>query len=1227
MDWFSFTSLRPLRKPAGIALLALLAGLVSSAHAQYEIKSGVYNQLSGRVPSSNTNGIPPVGANLAPTGLTTTSPQYANIVESTTASVGSLSSGTFTYPNSLLYTRTVPVGGVMLWKSSVGTTFASGVPRYFLGDVISPPTTVFSTSGQASTKDASFWRAKPLAPGEVIYNNDGSTPTNYRDGASVLTGALASGLYTPYHYSSNAKLVFANTPGLVTLTWVSALQVDNKYVCYTETFPVSSATSIPVRNMYWTERSYSAPAVAIPSGQIQRALPVYSNTFPATVSSEIEVPGSASTTVTGGIPELRTMWYDNLGGSGRLHAYNVTGRLLLEYLGAEKDDGTYEFLGIDIVNVETSPASSVQDVVLGTRIRAFDGANTDYDDSLVAEVSASGGASSNVSYYGRVAQGDGSTAYYAERINDVPEKVAFYWMKPLSIGIKVADLGISSSTVAAKTLINWPKYLNLYTQSWPVSVTDYVHYTVADKGSSLTSGTGLRFAGGGVPTLVYQDSTSGGSKIQARDQQLIVDLASESDLANKTLLKFSGSNGSVWYVRLLTQDMDGASFLEGDASAATSGIAYVGERLSPPSSEYTDAAYIVSGKSYLPSAYINPFTSGIPAAERGAVIPVNALPEDQTLTVWWFKKVAAISSEFQDFYTPAKVARYTVAYRETAAPVTYSFEESAVSGWTVNTATALTPPSASGLSSTQVLGPFGTYFVDGIANSTASAPATAKTFYPGSIGAGSVTLTFLLYRLDTWSNKTFSAYVKTAADTTYTSVFSGSLSSSAQVTATTTGTLSVGGVTYSTTMAPVAGSFSDFATFGASGVSDQIFRVSIVATPTTQAGSDSLAVFTLGVGSNLSSSTGGFAIDDVTLTLPLPTIVLAANEGSGILPVDVAQGSIYNQPVRTLTGYNPNEEHALLLNGRAYALRDDLNIESGPLYTSKRRVLVQYTDALDKRPSVSVFKVAREDALHTFEYEVTAGTVVNVLAPMPLPLLSLPLEKKGDKKEDEEGECPNIEIDLGSAYHDVDPATGAPSIYSKFTFKDRKGYDWVYRGPHNPSVNASPAFGMRFYYVMRSDFYFPSLGTQPLVGTVLPYLPVTPDGSAAAVATDGTPKDIVYKPVWPSYPPTMSVGESLTLSKSGLPGVRGQTSAELLYHQSIAQSGTTAVSGTLVDPTRAKTVLINATNVDLQTLPASLKTTVDSGKTYFQLAPPHLQKRFYYSPLLGAKGGLVLEGD
>ena len=172
-------------------------------------------------------------------------------------------------------------------------------------------------------------------------------------------------------------------------------------------------------------------------------------------------------------------------------------------------------------------------------------------------------------------------------------------------------------------------------------------------------------------------------------------------------------------------------------------------------------------------------------------------------------------------------------------------------------------------------------------------------------------------------------------------------------------------------------------------------------------------------------------------------IVLASNAGSRALPSPQAKGSIYTQNNPGLPGYNPNEEHALMLGGQAYALRDDLNITTTNGYSSAPYVLLDYT-AEDGRPAMRAFKVLREkpEAGIVFDYIVEAGT--RLQAPMPLPLLPPPVEN-------------------GINYN-VEPATGASDLprkwqasdkngpfgrYDSFTYKDRKENFWVLRGLHD----------------------------------------------------------------------------------------------------------------------------------------------------------------------------------
>ncbi|MGZ0708682.1 hypothetical protein ACWPKO_10115 [Coraliomargarita sp. W4R53] len=983
-------------------MVTLTCVFTYSLHAQYEIQGRVSNELSLRA------GDIPVGGSALPTGEPTITPQFANVVE-TSGSAGPVSN------SSDLAERYPSSSTTILQRASIGNAFASGVPRYFLGDRMSPPESYLNTGNLVIATDSDFWRAEPIRASEIVVNPSGQpltesngTAINTPSNSGVIVPALESGVYETFYYSPHAKTVFAYEAGQVQLWWRSRLPDSNgNYIIVNETFAVSSATTNPVRTLYWTEVSFDGPRVTVPGGRIVTVNPVYGNTFPATVTEEYIAPGTSLPADPDAQPasELRTLWFEKTNGIGELHAYNVSGRIFIEYLGALQEDGSQEFLGADIVEVIQAAPATILTVELGNEIRpALDAPE------LVALPITDSTTTDGVAFYGSHTRADGTLAYYAERENNLEDRVIFYWLEPL-------DAAIAPSTDLAPGLeLQWPKYLHKYLQVWPSDVTEFAHYTVAIDGSSGETGTGLLFSGGRIPALIYQDDVEQDEAIiDSVSQRMLVGL--EGDQLNRALLKFTGTNGSVWYVRLMTQADGRDGFLEGDGAAAFTASATVGQRINPPSADYTAAGYIASGSAYSPSAYQDPFAAGIPVAETGAIIPVNTLAaENNELKVWWFQRIAAPSAEFSDLYVPAKIGTYSIAYSD----------------------------------------------------------------------------------------------------------------------------------------------------------------------------------------------------ED-------PQIIMASNSGTGDLGPGPADGFIYVQNDAEQAGYNPNEEHAVMLSGRGYALRDDLNIIEGDSFTSLPRVLLQYTDPNDGRPAMAAYEVLRENETYSFIYDVTAGTILN--SPMPLPQLPLPVDP-------DTGLSRNLEVIPDSVLYPAETlAADAPEPYEQFTFKDRKGYDWVYRGPHT-DTGSSPALAMEWYYTMRAGFFIPGLTTQPAEGTILPYLrPQATDESYIGDPVTGTSLTVVYLPTWPVDAPTMSVGETLTLPNHGLPAVRGQSSAVTYYQQSIANDGADAPSVTLHDPTRSKTVLLNAANVGLTELPASAATTPQAGKTYFQLLAPHLQNRFYFDPTLGELGGLVLIGE
>jgi hypothetical protein len=166
---------------------------------------------------------------------------------------------------------------------------------------------------------------------------------------------------------------------------------------------------------------------------------------------------------------------------------------------------------------------------------------------------------------------------------------------------------------------------------------------------------------------------------------------------------------------------------------------------------------------------------------------------------------------------------------------------------------------------------------------------------------------------------------------------------------------------------------------------------------------------------------------------------------------------------------------------------------------------------------------------------------------------------------------------------------------------------------------------MQWYYPMQAGFFIPGLATQPAAGTKLPFLRPLTSGVAQGDAVTGTSQTVTYTPAWPAAVPSLRLAETLTLAKFGLPDVRNQKSAEILYQQSVAAGGSAKPSVTLHDPTRYKmTALADAS---MTALPTTLKTTIYQGKTYFQGLPPHLQSRFFFDSLASAKGSLILKGE
>jgi hypothetical protein len=1179
--------------PCLAAVLAVIAAPLSEAQT-YDASAGNFNWLYVPYTAAGASATPygpPTTQGNTPSTISNQSslPQTANSNFQGVGQVAGSSSAkkvssvpTYTYATTYPATAT---GSIVLENSYFGGAFASGVPRYFMGDVMTPP--LVKVDG-VTPAPAGYWRTKPVEPGELINGaapvasysvnvTACSTTSKQVTVASVTPGVVVGAtllgepitaisgtnitlagtanqtiasstavVVTPamsYYYSPHAEKVYASQPGRVQITWVTLAATAGTYGMTTETFSVSSNTAAKVRTIYWTEGSFDGPKVPVTDGRITTVNPVFNSNVPKAVAQEVIIPGYVPTA-----ENLTTLSFDRYSGNGMIHAYNVEGRILIEYLGNVRlGNNVYDSLGIDVVDMVRAPSISYATVKLGETLTPHDG-----DMSLEASPLLSTQAS-GTSYYGTTAKPDGTVEYTAERESgaanlpdngspvspDAYNRVVFYWLETGNFGMK------------------WPKYQDRYWLRWSPNLADYAHNTVDATGS--TPANGLQFTDGVLPQIIYQDDPNQTeASIDNSTQRLFVTFGAGSDLRNRSLLKFSNA-GTNWYLSLYTQAetrslglastsvtnngvttvtvsstvalevgmivsgpgisgtatilsiTDSSRYVlsttianatntlnytvEEDGSAPIHGTAAVGTRIAAPAGHEV-AGYISAGTGYYPAGYLDPSVVGVAAANAGAIIPVNALPNDKILTVRWFKKIPAPSAKFKDLYVPGKVGRYTVSYP--------------------------------------------------------SAPSQ---------------------------------------------------------------------------------------------------------------------------------------------------IVIAQGVGTGDLSGEEGAGTVYVQNDYTQPGYNPNEEHAFMMNGtpsRAYALREDLNIQTGTNYTSEPYVLVAYTSATDQRPAMRAYQVVRSNANYGFDYTATAGTLL--VKPYPLPLLPLAMTGTGTDRE-----AKDLEI-RGAVDAPTNTSFTADSAYSRFTFEDRKGFTWVHRGPHGdpkllsstasgttvtvssttglvagmvvsgPGISGtgtasvvsitnatsyvlsrsatataqtwsySPALSMKLYYTRQDGFFIPGATRtteQPAVGTILPFLrnPAR-TGELLAVnnidayesAASGTdqadaPLTITYRPAWPTDAPELRVGETLALPKFGLPQIRGQKSAQVLYQQSVAKDPTnssTKNSVTLLDPTREKTVAIDSAG--LSKLPDSIATSVYQGKMYFQKLPPDLQQRFYFDPLRGSKGSLVLTG-
>jgi hypothetical protein len=150
-----------------VTIAAPASGMTATATAT--ITDGVVTAITVTSEGSGYSVANPPAVMIAEPKLPSTPPvtnvQFAGQA-ATAATAGAISDAGMTtgrYPRSVTMTNGVGVTTMVLKRASFGFAFASGVPRYFMGDVIERPSLSWDGLPLANTN---YWRAQPVQPGE-----------------------------------------------------------------------------------------------------------------------------------------------------------------------------------------------------------------------------------------------------------------------------------------------------------------------------------------------------------------------------------------------------------------------------------------------------------------------------------------------------------------------------------------------------------------------------------------------------------------------------------------------------------------------------------------------------------------------------------------------------------------------------------------------------------------------------------------------------------------------------------------------------------------------------------------------------------------------------------------------------------------------------------------------------------------------------------------------------
>ena len=891
----------------------------------------------------------------------------------------------------------------LVLRAQVGSPYMMRSISFLFGSVIAPPPTKEEGTPLTGSELTSYW-----APEPATLNNH----TN-----------------TGYYWSAHANQVYAVQPGRVDITWrrsgPEATAPTSNLTLYTNVggayfrlfatnYIVSGATFKTPRKIFWTEKTFQSigKPIQVPTARVGVVNIIYQNEFPERVTAEFEALGQSEivTVATNRLQELRTLWYERT--DSQIHAYNKEGRAFVELLGDVRTGTIRNQLGYEIVDVirQANPADVT--IELGEKLTPPGSAGSItnlFPEPILAD------PTKNFAYRHGLLGSDVAT-YYAIRETRNLNDYQIYWMEESVAGL------------------HWPLVLARYELIWPSDPAKYSHYVRPASDQETAKLTAVPMPTSNVPFLDWQDrdGVDNPRAFLTEDFKFYTYLDAIYP-AHRTLLRFnSGQNVafervfSVLETVVKTPAFDGSremalspssSFFAGPGVDGALDLNHtLGAYGQLPAGVYFDGgSYTVEAWVYLRSYRTN--ARLIDFGDAG--LPNNVILYFPGTTGQASLFVSANGS-FSAITTPNPLplsqwvhlaAVFTSTGAATGTGSIYINGVLAVTG-SVNTPANVTRPNAFVGRSNTASDQLADFRIDNfriwsVARTPGQLDEGMNSVYPGGT-AGLVAEFRFNHESGVAPDTSGNGRTMTLFNTTISSPNQLARPRFVETTAWVGQRLAppAGEASSAINLPYLAGSINQ--SYGTS------FSVSAYQNPFA-VGFEAAAKGSI-IPVNASNNTarlevwwyrknaldlakgfqpiywpsviGRYSIQWPTNTPFSREIVLASNAGSGALTSLEAKGTIYYQNDPATAGYNPNEEHALMLGGQAYALRDDLNVTTTAGYSSHPYVLVEHSDS-DGRPRMSVFQVLREKGDVKFDYAVNAGTVLQ--PPMPLPFLEKPL--------------------------------------------------------------------------------------------------------------------------------------------------------------------------------------------------------------------------------------------